>query len=203
MLPTAAAGLSDWWREHMLDPRHRVRPALAAVLVVALLWADPDLGLRRRSWFTKPYQLHWPALRSRREIGSRPTPTTVPPDARIMAWFPWEFRLASGQDDRPHARGTSAPTRDRGPWHRAVWGDARPLGLVRDRRPNVDPETFGPYLNRPPDRRRPGSTRKNSTDRPATSPSASGSIGYRGKARHDRHRRASTRADARDGRSPG
>ncbi len=92
MLPTVAAGLADCWRDWSLPDA--VRPALAATLV-ALLWADPTWAYDS-SWFTKPYQFHWPALRAAGDW-IKDHPDQVPPDARVMTWFPWELRLASGR----------------------------------------------------------------------------------------------------------
>jgi hypothetical protein len=138
MLPTAAAGLADWWRAWMLPTK--IRPALAAALV-ALLWADPTWAYDA-SWFTKPYQLHWPALRSAGDW-IKAHPDQVPPDARIMAWFPWEFRLASGRTTVLMPRNYSlarlkAVIDQYGVTH-VLWGSFETPS-------NVDPETFGPYL---------------------------------------------------------
>lgn len=137
-LPSAAAGLRDAARRISLPTR--AVPWLAAVLV-ALLWADPtwayDVG-----WLVKPYQLHWPALR---EAGDwvKQHPEAVPPDARVMTWFPWEFRVASGRTTVLLPRNYSLPridevARQYGVTH-VVWGSFEPP-------PHVEPETWGPYL---------------------------------------------------------
>jgi hypothetical protein len=90
MLPTAVAGLLEW------GGARRVRRSVVPWLVagyVAMVWADPTWAYDA-SWFTKRFQLHWPALR---EAGDwiRQNPDQVPPAARIMTWFPWEMRVAS------------------------------------------------------------------------------------------------------------
>ncbi len=90
MLPTAVAGLIEWIGGRRI--RRAVVPWLAAGYV-ALIWADPTWAYDA-SWFTKRFQLHWPAIR---EAGDwiREHPDRVPPTARIMTWFPWELRVAS------------------------------------------------------------------------------------------------------------
>lgn len=138
MLPTASAGLADWWRECHLAVK--ARPALAASLV-ALLWADPTWAYDA-SWFTKPYQLHWPALRAAGDW-IKAHPEQVPPEARVMAWFPWELRLASGRTTVLMPRNFNPSRIDEvirqyGVTH-VLWGSFEPP-------PNVDPEGFGPFL---------------------------------------------------------
>ena len=138
MLPTAAAGLADWLRDWSLPAK--IRPALVAALA-ALLWADPTWAYDA-SWFTKPYQLHWPALRSAGDW-VKAHPEAVPPDARIMTWFPWEFRLASGRTTVLMPRNYSlarlrSVAEQYGVTH-VLWGSF-------ETPPHVDPETFGPYL---------------------------------------------------------
>ena len=59
MLPSAVAGLAGWSRAVAL-PR-KAGPWLAAGFV-ALVWSDPTWAYDA-SWFNKPYQLHWPAMR--------------------------------------------------------------------------------------------------------------------------------------------
>jgi Dolichyl-phosphate-mannose-protein mannosyltransferase len=90
MLPTAVAGLIEWIGARRI--RRAVVPWLAAGYV-AMIWADPTWAYDA-SWFTKRFQLHWPAIR---EAGEwiREHPDRVPPTARIMTWFPWELRVAS------------------------------------------------------------------------------------------------------------
>jgi len=89
-LPTAVAGLRDAWRGLSM-PARGVR--WVGLTILALLWADPTWAYDA-GWFGKPYQLHWPALRA---AGSwvRSHPEAVPADARVICWFPWEFRVAS------------------------------------------------------------------------------------------------------------
>jgi 4-amino-4-deoxy-L-arabinose transferase-like glycosyltransferase len=89
-VPGAVAGVMDWLET--LNARRAVGPWLA-VTYCALLWADPTWSYDA-SWFVKPFQLHWPAIR---EAGEwiQAHPEEVPPDARIMTWFPWELRLTS------------------------------------------------------------------------------------------------------------
>jgi 4-amino-4-deoxy-L-arabinose transferase-like glycosyltransferase len=138
MLPTAAAGLADWSRDRNLPAK--ARPALAATLV-ALLWADPTWAYDA-SWFTKPYQLHWPALRASGDW-IKAHPDVVPPDARIMAWFPWEVRLATG-------RTTVLMPRNFDPKRIedviAQYGVTHVLWGSFETPANADPESFGPFL---------------------------------------------------------
>lgn len=138
MLPTAAAGLADWWRGAGLPDR--IRPALAASLV-ALLWADPTWAYDA-SWFTRPYQLHWPALRAAGDW-MKAHPEAVPPDARVMAWFPWEVRLAGGRTTvlmpRSFQPGRIEEVIRQYRVTHILWGSFEPP-------PNVDPEGFGPFL---------------------------------------------------------
>jgi hypothetical protein len=139
-LPTAVAGLRESSRSLKLDPR--AWPWVMAT-VVALLWSDPTWAYDA-GWFVKPYQLHWPALR---EAGDwvKAHPEAVPPDARVMTWFPWEFRVASGRTTVLHPRNFGLKRIDEvirqyGVTH-VLWGSFEPP-------PHVDPETFGPYLER-------------------------------------------------------
>jgi hypothetical protein len=138
MLPTSAAGLAEWWGDRQVSPRARL--PLAATLV-ALLWADPTWAYDA-SWYTKPYQLHWPALRAAGDW-IKDHPDQVPPDARIMTWFPWESRLASGRTTILMPRNFNPVRieeviRQYGVTH-VLWGSFEPP-------PNVDPESFGPFL---------------------------------------------------------
>jgi Dolichyl-phosphate-mannose-protein mannosyltransferase len=139
MTPTAVAGMRDWLSD-------RFSPAAGKVLIlslVALLWSDPTWAYDA-TWFVKPYQLHWPALRNAGEW-VREHPDVVRPDARIVTWFPWEFRLAS-------QRTTVLLPRSLHPSHirrtidqygatHVLWGSFEPP-------PHVDPESYGPYLER-------------------------------------------------------
>jgi hypothetical protein len=67
----------------------------------------------------------------------------VPPDARIMTWFPWEMRVASDRTTVLLPRNFSA-RRIEEVIHQyrvthVLWGSFEPP-------PHVDPESFGPYL---------------------------------------------------------
>ncbi len=145
MVPTAVAGFRDLFVEVSL-PR-KLAPWLAAGFV-ALLWADPTWAYDA-SWFGKPYQLHWPALQAAGDWAKQ-HPEQVPPDARIMTWFPWEFRLASQRTTvlmpRSMVLSNYQITRltetinDYGVTH-VLWGSF-------ETSPNLDPETFGPELER-------------------------------------------------------
>jgi 4-amino-4-deoxy-L-arabinose transferase-like glycosyltransferase len=90
MLPGGVAGVMDWLKS--LDAKRAVVPWLAATYC-ALVWADPTWSYDA-TWFVKPFQLHWPAIR---EAGEwiQAHPEQVPPGARIMTWFPWELRVTS------------------------------------------------------------------------------------------------------------
>ncbi len=90
MLPTAVAGALDWLDRLRID--RRIFPWLAATYC-AIVWADPSWAYDA-SWFVKPYQLHWPALRQAGEW-AQAHPEQVPAQARIMTWFPWELRVTS------------------------------------------------------------------------------------------------------------
>jgi|SRR5579872_1046583 len=86
MVPSAVAGLHDLlsgWRP------------LIAFTTAALLWADPAWAYDF-TWLSKTYQLHWPEIMRAGEW-IRAHPDSVPPGARIVTWFPWELRLASGR----------------------------------------------------------------------------------------------------------
>lgn len=135
MVPTAVAGLaSPFARRH--DRR------LLAASLVALLWADPTWAYDF-SWLSKTYQLHWPALRAAGDW-VRTHPEDVPPSARILTWFPWEFRLASRRTTilmnrslyPPHLRRT---IRQYGVTH-VLWGSFEPP-------PEIDPEPWGASLS--------------------------------------------------------
>ena len=89
LLPAAAATLLEWARQIMTL---RLR-AIAGGTLVALLWASPSWAYDF-TWFSKPFQLHLPALRAAGEW-MRQHPEVVAPDARVMTWFPWELRLFS------------------------------------------------------------------------------------------------------------
>ena len=145
-IPTAAAGLIDFVRAYAIQPLVWKRSAL---LIPALWWADPTWSYDY-TWFTKPYQLHWLALRDAGDW-MKTHPEEVPRDARVMTWFPWELRLAS---DRPtilmprsfypsvamQSERLDRAIRQYGVTH-VLWGSF-------ETPPHVDPETFGPYLDR-------------------------------------------------------
>jgi hypothetical protein len=138
MLPTAAAGLADWCGDRQLPARAR---APLAVSFIALLWADPTWAYDA-SWFTKPYQLHWPALRAAGDW-IKDHPAEVPPDARVMTWFPWELRVASGRTTVLMPRNFSpariAEVIEQYRVTHVLWGSFEPP-------PHADAESFGPYL---------------------------------------------------------
>lgn len=145
-IPTAAAGLIDFVRAYAIPPNAWKR---SAILIPVIWWADPTWSYDY-TWFTKPYQLHWLALR---EAGDwiKTHPDEVPREARVMTWFPWELRLAS---DRPtilmprsfypsvamQAERLDRAIRQYGVTH-VLWGSF-------ETPPHADPETFGPYLDR-------------------------------------------------------
>lgn|GEM_PF-1846760 len=138
-IPTAVAGVLAW-----LDRNQVGRRAWAwlAASFIALVWADPTWA-HDASWLVKPYQLHWPALRAAGDwIKSHPD--RVPPDARIMTWFPWELRIASDRTTILLPRNYSPQRIDEVIRQYMVthllWGSFEPP-------PHVDPETWGPYLD--------------------------------------------------------
>jgi hypothetical protein len=140
VLPTAVAGLRDWREYAGVSPR--ALPWLAAILA-ALLWSDPTWAYDA-SWLIKPYQLHWPALR---ESGDwiKAHPEAVPPDSLVMTWFPWELRVASDRTTvlmpRNYQRARIEEViRQYGVTH-VLWGSFEPPE-------HIDPETWGPYLER-------------------------------------------------------
>jgi hypothetical protein len=139
-LPTSAAGVLDWWRENTISPR--VRPWLG-VSLAALLWADPTWAYDA-GWLVKPYQLHLPALRET-GVWIQAHTDVVPTDARIMTWFPWELRIMSDRTTVLLPRNYNAAridevVRQYGVTH-ILWGSFEPP-------PHVDPEVWGPYLER-------------------------------------------------------
>ncbi len=138
MIPTAVAGVVHWIERLKIDRRAF---AWLGATYVALVWADPTWAYDA-SWFVKPYQLHWPALR---ETGDwiKDNPDRVPPEARIMTWFPWEMRVASDRTTVLMPRNYSAARigeviRQYNVTH-VLWGSFEPPE-------HVDPETWGPYL---------------------------------------------------------
>jgi Dolichyl-phosphate-mannose-protein mannosyltransferase len=138
-LPTAVAGVMTWLREQQISRR---ATGWLAASFVALVWADPTWAYDV-SWLVKPYQLHWPALRAGGDW-IKAHPQSVPPDARIMTWFPWELRVASDRTTILLPRNFSARRieeviRQYKVTH-VLWGSFEPP-------PHVDAETFGPYLD--------------------------------------------------------
>jgi hypothetical protein len=139
-VPSAVAGLRDLWRRWGVPIR---AVPLFCVTLVALLWSDPTWAYDA-GWFVKPYQLHWPALEESGEW-AKAHPEAVPKDARVMTWFPWEYRVASDRTTVLMPRNYSLTRveeviRQYGVTH-VLWGSFEPP-------PHVDPETWGPYLER-------------------------------------------------------
>jgi 4-amino-4-deoxy-L-arabinose transferase-like glycosyltransferase len=138
MIPSAVTGLADWGKSLRID--RRALPWLCAGFA-ALVWADPTWAYDA-SWLVKPFQLHWPALHQAGEwVQSHPD--TVPRDARIMTWFPWELRATSDRitillPRNYDARRIDEVIRQYGVTH-LLWGSFEPP-------PDVDPELWGPYL---------------------------------------------------------
>ncbi len=138
MTPTAAAGVLAWLDRLSIDRRAF---GWLASCYVALVWADPTWAYDA-SWFTKPFQLHWPGLRAAGEW-IREHPDAVPPDARVMTWFPWETRFTSGRTTILMPRNYSAARIDEvirqyGVTH-VLWGSFEPPE-------HIDAEVWGPYL---------------------------------------------------------
>ena len=106
-----------------------------------MLWADPTWAYDA-SWYTKPYQLHWPALRAAGDW-VKGHPEQVPPGARIMTWFPWEVRLASGRTTVLMPRNFD-PARIREVI--AQYGVTHVLWGSFETPTTLDPETSGPML---------------------------------------------------------
>jgi 4-amino-4-deoxy-L-arabinose transferase-like glycosyltransferase len=125
MLPTAVAGLIEWYGLRRI--RRRVVPWLAAGYV-AMIWADLTWAYDA-SWFTRRFQLHWPAIREAGEWIQH-NPQLVPTTARIMTWFPWELRVASDRTTvlmprNYHPRRIEEVIRQYGVTH-FLWGSFEP-----------------------------------------------------------------------------
>jgi hypothetical protein len=137
-LPTSVAGLIEWGA--LMRVRRRLIPWLAAGYC-AMVWADPTWAYDA-SWLTKPFQLHWPALR---EAGDwiRSNPRLVPTDARIMTWFPWELRVTSDRTTilMPRNYDLRRIQEVIGQYRvtHLLWGSFEPP-------PDIDPESWGSYL---------------------------------------------------------
>jgi hypothetical protein len=137
-LPTAVAGLLAWIDS--LQARRALLPWLAAG-TCAVVWADPTWAYDA-SWFVKPFQLHWPAIR---EAGDwiQANPDRVSRDARILSWFPWELRVTSDRTTVLMPRNYS-PTRIQEVIAQyrvthVLWGSFEPP-------PDLDPELWVPHL---------------------------------------------------------
>jgi hypothetical protein len=143
MLPTAVAGWIDWSKAIAWPAG--ARSWLLASLV-ALLWADPTWAYDY-TWLVKPYQLHWPALR---EAGDwvKAHPDLVPPDARIMTWFPWEVRLSTQRTTilLPRSLVASQFELDRIEETIRQYGVTHVLWGSFETPPIVDLETYGPEI---------------------------------------------------------
>jgi hypothetical protein len=143
LLPTSAATMVTW-SHHLTSSSVR---GLACATLVALLWSNPTWAYDA-TWLTKPFQLHLPALRAAGQW-IREHPDAVPPDARVMTWFPWELRLLSQRTTILMPRNfdvrRNLQTMGEGPYGYGVthvlWGSFEPP-------PHIDPETFGPFLER-------------------------------------------------------
>ena len=139
ILPTAVAGVRDAWTEYGI-PRRAI--PWAAATLVALLWSDPSWAYDA-AWFGKPYQLHWPALREAGDWVKAGIPAPSRPGARILTWFPWEFRVASNRTTILFPRNyrlqrIDEVIRQYGVTH-VLWGSFEPPE-------HVDPEVWGRYL---------------------------------------------------------
>lgn len=136
-LPTAVAGLLgllDRWG-------WRGGKWLAGATLAALWWSNPGWAYDA-TWLARPYQLHWPGLQAAGEW-IRSHPEAVPPEARVLTWFPWEMRVVSDRITVLFPRSYYPPHIERamrqyGVTH-VLWGSFEPPG-------DVDPETWGPYL---------------------------------------------------------
>jgi hypothetical protein len=137
MIPAAVAGLDG-----LLPSRSEYR-ALFALTLAVLLWADPTWA-HDFKWLTNRYQLHWPAF-WQAGVWVRTHPEEVPPNARIVAWLPWEFRLASRRTTILMNRSLYPPdikktSRNYGATH-VLWCSPDPP-------PHIDSELWGENLTR-------------------------------------------------------
>lgn len=147
-LPSAAASLIEALGRLNAAPPPAIR-RVGVVSLFALAWSDPTWAYDF-TWLVKPYQLHWAALQ---EAGDwvKAHPEQAPAGARILTWFPWEFRAASDRTTilLPRSFYPSAELQAN-----------RLLRAIQQYRvthvlwgsfeipPHEDPETFGPYLER-------------------------------------------------------
>jgi hypothetical protein len=142
MLPTAVAGMIEWCGLRRI--RRRVVPWLAAGYI-AMIWADPTWAYDA-SWFTRRFQLHWPAIREAGEWIQH-NPQLVPPTARIITWFPWELRIASDRTTvlmprNYHPRRIEEVIRQYGVTH-FLWGSFEPPPYDE-----INPESWTTRLDR-------------------------------------------------------
>jgi hypothetical protein len=140
MLPSAFDRLGIW---AATISGGAVRWVLGLTLV-ALWWSQPAWAYDMVWLVDRPFQLHLPALR---ETGDwiQSHPDAVPPNARILTWFPWELRVVSDRTTILFPRNYSPAHIDRtirqyGVTH-VAWGSFEPP-------PDIDPESWGPYLDR-------------------------------------------------------
>jgi hypothetical protein len=141
-LPPAVSGILGW-----LDSLAGGRPVgrWLAVTYCALVWADPTWAYDA-SWLSKPFQLHWPALQKAGEW-IQANPSRVPPEARIMTWFPWELRVTSDRTTILMPRNYSPRRieeviRQYGVTH-ILWGSFEPPPFYE-----INPEAWGLELER-------------------------------------------------------
>ncbi len=142
MTPVCAAGLLRWG-EHRLDAKGW---AITALVILGALWSNPTWA-HDASWFLNPYQTRWPALSAAGEW-IRNHPQEVPPDARILTWFPWEMRVAGDRSTVLFPRALEAgeyearrvldTMRNYGVTH-VLWGSFEPGSTA-------EPEALGRYL---------------------------------------------------------
>jgi 4-amino-4-deoxy-L-arabinose transferase-like glycosyltransferase len=138
-IPSSVAGVLNWLDRYQIARQPR---AWLAACFVPLVWADPTWAYDA-SWYVKPYQLHWPALRAAGDW-IKEHPKEVPPDAKVMTWLPWEVRIASDRTTVLMPRNYNAQRiaevmRQYGVSH-LLWGSFDPP-------PHADPQAWGAYLD--------------------------------------------------------
>ncbi len=142
LIPPAVAALLGWLRRSVAPA------AWPLAFGLAVLWplADPTWA-HDTTWLSSPYQLRWPAIRAAGDW-VRTHPEQVPPGARILTWFPWEFRVASDRTTVLFPRALEGGERELQLINQAIrkygvthilWGSFEPA-------PHQDPEVLGPYL---------------------------------------------------------
>ncbi|MFM7318110.1 MAG: hypothetical protein ACKO5E_14285, partial [bacterium] len=139
MIPTAIRGFQEMQAGELFQRKELRR--LAVFSLVGCLWADPTWAYDA-SWFVRPFQLHWPALVEAGEFVQK-HPESVPENARLMSWFPWEMRVTSNRitvlmPRSYDARRIREVAGQYGVTH-IVWGS---FEIPQ----HVDSESFGPYL---------------------------------------------------------